>query len=312
MQPRALLRLALCFLIVGCALDSLEGDLTPTPPREGESEGGSSPGVSGATSAGSAGRLRGSGGRTLSAGRAGTSRGEGGAGGENEPSPLRGGTAGRGNAGSAGRGGTTAASGADGGVSGDAGSSEVVEVAGAAGAGSAAPPVVPDTLFFSEYVEGSSNNKALEISSTSPCALDGCAIEIHLNGAPSASVRVELRGELFPELPLVVCHAKFAELERCDLTGTLSFNGNDRVRLTCAQRLLDSIGSVGAAPELHWGTGELTTSNGTLRRRCDITVGDRDEQDVFDPASEWIAAGADVFDGLGSHCDELQAGSAEL
>lgn len=186
-------------------------------------------------------------------------------------------------------------------------SSETLDQAGSGGAKDrtdlAAVPSPPVSgLYFSEYVEGSSNNKALEISSVEPTFLDGCVIEVYLNGAVTPGRTLALGGELFAETPRVICDRQFAEPERCHQLGALSFNGNDLVRLVCAGRVLDSIGTSGEVPAEQWGSDDLGTRDMTLRRKCGLTDGDPMDRDPFDPAEEWVGAGLDVFNGLGSHC----------
>jgi predicted extracellular nuclease len=60
----------------------------------------------------------------------------------------------------------------------------------------AAPEVAAGDLFFSEYVEGGGNNKAVEIynPADSPVDLDGYAVQVYFNGNTSASTTVPLTG----------------------------------------------------------------------------------------------------------------------
>ena len=65
--------------------------------------------------------------------------------------------------------------------------------------------------------------------------------------------------------------------------------------------VVDSIGQVGVDPGTEWGTGLTSTADNTLRRKADITAGDTNPTDAFDPALEWDGFATDTFDGLGSH-----------
>src|SRR3990172_5061141 len=56
----------------------------------------------------------------------------------------------------------------------------------------------PTELFFSEYIEGTSNNKALEIYNGTGAAVDlatgGYKIQMHFNGNPVAGLTINLTG----------------------------------------------------------------------------------------------------------------------
>src|SRR6476620_11191244 len=57
-------------------------------------------------------------------------------------------------------------------------------------------------LFISEYVEGSSNNKAIEIYNPGTAAVDlaasGYALKQYSNGSPSAGLTIPLTGSVAP------------------------------------------------------------------------------------------------------------------
>jgi hypothetical protein len=166
--------------------------------------------------------------------------------------------------------------------------------------------VVGPTLFFSEYVEGSASNKALEIYNPESIAqsLLGCSILNYSNGSATVSSTFNL-----PDQPIaaggtyVVCHQS-SVIVGCNAytsATAMGFNGNDAIELRCGSKTLDVIGQIGFDPGSQWGTGLTSTADNTLRRKCEITTGDTDGSDVFDPAAEWIGFATDTFDGLGSH-----------
>jgi hypothetical protein len=165
--------------------------------------------------------------------------------------------------------------------------------------------VCAPNLLFSEYVEGSSNNKAIEISNQTGAAVDltGCAVRIYANGAASPSSSIALSSTLAAGDVWVVCHslANVALAALCDqLTGSLSFNGDDAVELICNGTTLDVIGQIGVDPGAAWGTAPTSTLDTTLVRKCSVTHGDPTGSDVFDPALEWAGLPLDTFAGLGS------------
>lgn len=165
------------------------------------------------------------------------------------------------------------------------------------------------SLFFSEYVEGTSNNKALEIynGTGAPVNLaeDGYAIEIYFNGNTSPGTTIPLTGEVADGDVYVVADdgASTAILDQADQTSTSNFfNGNDAVALVRDAEFVDVIGQIGFAPVSgEWGSGDVSTQNNTLRRRPEVCAGDATGTDAFGPSMEWGGFAEDTFDGLGAH-----------
>jgi uncharacterized protein len=64
------------------------------------------------------------------------------------------------------------------------------------------------SLYFSEYIEGSSNNKALEIynSSASSVDLSGHKVEIYFNGNTNAGLTINLSGSIPANGVFVLAH----------------------------------------------------------------------------------------------------------
>lgn len=158
--------------------------------------------------------------------------------------------------------------------------------------------------FISEYVEGSSNNKALEIINTGAQDVDLSACELlrYSNGS-SSGVSIPLNGVLSPDSVYVICNPSFSEsdIALCDETsGSLSFNGDDAMELRCDGVTLDVVGQIGNDPGSQWGSGEASTKDNTICRKASVTQGDADGSDAFDPADEWIGFPSDTFSGLGN------------
>jgi len=167
--------------------------------------------------------------------------------------------------------------------------------------------------FFSEYIEGSGNNKAVEIynPSAEPLNLMGCAVEVSVNGedSPSRTIALEGADANAPELPAsgtwVLCNSQAGDALQpsCNQSsGSLSFNGDDAVSLVCNDVLMDVIGEFGNDPGVEWVVNGTSTLNQTLRRDCAIMSGDDNGNDAFDPSAQWLSFEQDTFDGLGSHC----------
>ena len=165
----------------------------------------------------------------------------------------------------------------------------------------------PTDLFFSEYIEGSSYNKALEIYNGTGAAVDLSAysIELYSNGASSPSQTTALSGTLADGDVYVIAHpsADAAILTVADATNgsVVNFNGDDAVVLKNGTEVADVIGQVGFDPGYYWGSGDVTTQDHTLRRKANVCAGDTNIGDVFDPLLEWDGFAVNSFDGLGAH-----------
>jgi hypothetical protein len=166
-------------------------------------------------------------------------------------------------------------------------------------------------IVISEYVEGSSNNKALEIYNPHATAIDLAdglyLVQGYQNGSNTPTYSISLTGTVAAEDAYVLAHSSAASaiLAVADQTsGSLSFNGNDAVVLRMGGTngpVLDSIGQVGFDPGTEWGSGLVSTADNTLRRKAAVEFGDLAVDDAFDPATEWEGYAVDTFDGLGSH-----------
>jgi uncharacterized protein len=167
---------------------------------------------------------------------------------------------------------------------------------------------VSSELFFSEYVEGTSNNKALEIFNGTGAPVNLAtglyAITMHFNGNPDAGLTINLSGTIQPGDVYVVAHSSAAPaiLAQADRTSSAGwFNGDDAVALRRGVSFVDVIGQVGSDPGTEWGTGLASTADNTLRRKSGIEAGDTNGSDAFDPAVQWDGFATDTFNGLGVH-----------
>ncbi|MBK6642755.1 MAG: lamin tail domain-containing protein [Bacteroidetes bacterium] len=91
-------------------------------------------------------------------------------------------------------------------------------------------------MIFSEYLEGSSNDKALELYNPSgtSISLAPCSIEVYNNGAVTPSTSLLLTGSLASNDVFVVASASESAsiLAQADATSSIcQFNGNDAVAL---------------------------------------------------------------------------------
>ncbi len=166
----------------------------------------------------------------------------------------------------------------------------------------------PAELFFSEYIEGSSYNKALEIYNGTGSSVDlaagGYNLLMSFNGG-SSTYTINLTGSVAAGDVYVVAPTNATDpaiLAQADQKqGTSWFNGDDAILLRKGTAALDVIGQAGFDPGTEWGAGLTSTADNTLRRKADICAGDPDGSDAFDPALEWDGYANNTFDGLGLH-----------
>jgi len=166
----------------------------------------------------------------------------------------------------------------------------------------------PTELFVSEYIEGSSNNKALEIYNGTGAPVDLAAgnytVQMCFNGNAACTLTILLTGTVAAGDVFVLAHSSAAAaiLAQADQTnGSGWFNGDDAVLLLKGSAVVDSIGQRGFDPGTEWGSGLTSTADNTLRRKPTVQAGDTNTLDPFDPAAEWNGFATDTFDGLGFH-----------
>src|SRR5687768_16263005 len=126
-------------------------------------------------------------------------------------------------------------------------------------------------LFFSEYIEGSSNNKALEIYNGTGAAIDlaagGYSVQMFFNGSATAGLTINLTGSVANGDVYVLAQSASvaAVLAQADQTnGSGWFNGDDAVVLRKGTTVIDAFGQVGFDPGAEWGTGLTSTADNTL------------------------------------------------
>ncbi len=174
-----------------------------------------------------------------------------------------------------------------------------------AGAATALPALgACGELFFSAYVEGSSNNKALAIYNPTAQAVDlgAYSVEIYSNGATAATANAQLAGALAPGATFIIANgsADSALLKLADLTSSVAnFNGNDALALLHDGAIVDSIGQIGADPGASgWVGGRVGTVDQTLIRSSTVRQGRANARSAFDPSAEWQSFASDSLKGV--------------
>ena len=150
-------------------------------------------------------------------------------------------------------------------------------------------------LLISEYIEGSSNNKAVEIFNGTGAAVDlaagSYAVRLYANGAAAPSATINLTGTLANGDVYVVANpsANAAILAQADQTsGSLTHNGNDAVALAKGGVDLDVVGTI--------GVNVTNIVDVTKVRLSSVSAGNT----TYAPA-EWDNYALDTTGYLGSH-----------
>lgn len=153
-------------------------------------------------------------------------------------------------------------------------------------------------LLFSEYIEGSGNNKALEIANNtgSSINLSAYTIKKQTNGAGSWSTGLALTGTLTTGSKFVIVNSSISSScfstssANISTTATeLTFNGNDAVGLFKNGVLIDIIGT------FNGGTANFAIDV-TLRRKSTVTS----PSTTFNLSSQWDSYTTDTCGNLAS------------
>lgn len=200
-------------------------------------------------------------------------------------------------------------------------------------------------LFFSEYVEGSSQNKALEIynPTTSSIDLSEYKIKRYKNGQSLPDTELQLSGMLAGHDVVVISNGQIVAntfgsvdsvlyFDIADLHGTgdhstspMYFNGNDALTLEkLDETIVDLFGKVGEDPDQGWNDDATTghqagtefwkswTKDHTMVRKSTVLNGVVDNPSVFDTSLEYDSLPKNTFTELGSHeCDCNTLGTVE-
>jgi len=173
-------------------------------------------------------------------------------------------------------------------------------------------------LLITEYLEGSGNNKALEIFNGTEDFIDlgSYSIEKYSNGSTIATSIPLTSVDLQPGDTWVIVNtlAEPALLALANQTDSnLNFNGDDALVLMYAgTQAVDSFGRVGEDPGDYWACSEGNTQNHTLRRLSSICDGDTGVDDGFDPCLEFSFFPIDTFSGIGAHIADCGAEASDF
>ena len=197
-------------------------------------------------------------------------------------------------------------------------------------------------LFFSEYVEGSSNNKAVEIynPTDAPIDLSSYSIERYSNGSDAVSDEMNLSGTINAGETWIVTNSDtnstnefgYIMVELYNMAdqwapvypSPLYMNGNDAMSLSKNGSIIDIIGKIGEDPGDAWtddATAGFTDANGgawwtknhTLVRKASVKSGVTTSPILFNPAAEWDSLSINTWTNLGTHeCDCSSGGPSSI
>lgn len=173
--------------------------------------------------------------------------------------------------------------------------------------GGEGPVSTTGAIFISEYIEGSSFNKAIELYNPTGSDIDLAAgnyiLERYSNGNTNATA-ISLDGVIPANGTYVIVNGQANSdiIGKADqVSGSISHNGDDDYVLTADGVVIDSFGQVGVDPGSSYGSGDFSTANNTLIRNPNVYAGDTVVDDEFDPSIEWTGLGNDVSSDLGMH-----------
>ena len=170
--------------------------------------------------------------------------------------------------------------------------------------------------FFSEYIEGSSNNKGFEIYNPDSQALNLGGYQVVLSGnGGSFTNTFDLSGTLASGdvYTITTDQADPTMLAAADTAlsfpSIAHFNGDDALVLldTTTGDTLDIIGVVGVDPGSSWSVGSGSTQNHTLVRNASVSQG---EKDWSIASGQWSVNPSNTFSFLGSHTSNCVAAPA--
>ncbi len=151
--------------------------------------------------------------------------------------------------------------------------------------GNPPPPPGDSDLIISEYVEGSSYNKYIEIynAGTSAADLSKYIVRLYINGETSASNSTKLdtlAGSSLPAGGIIVIRNSKATLSlpagvTAYVSSVCSFNGDDAIAIEKEGTVIDVFGEVGIDPGSSWTIAGSASAavNKTARRKLSILQG---------------------------------------
>jgi|TARA_B110000967_G_scaffold73750_1_gene76252 hypothetical protein len=168
-------------------------------------------------------------------------------------------------------------------------------------------------LFFSEYAEGSSYNKYLEIYNGSDSEVDLANYEIWKisNGGEWTESTLSLSGFISAGDVFVVAYCSgnncadefiLAQADMQTNSSTMNYNGDDAIGLAYNGVLIDAIGTNGADPGAQFSVcADGDTKDNTLVRNCEVTSGADWSVSSSAESCQWTILPKDTWTDVGVH-----------
>lgn len=190
--------------------------------------------------------------------------------------------------------------------------------------GAILPPQTASDLFISEYIEGGSYNKAIEIYNGTGVSIDlftsKYSVKLYTNGSSTAGTTLT-----FTETTIIASEGTYVIaypssnitiLSLANITsGVCNYNGDDAVGLYKNDILIDLIGVIGTDPGTAWTALYTETANGVAGSTLDRTLvrsTSASGPNVVFSWSEWNVYPIDTLTYLGSHTMTLEGSEANL
>ncbi|HKM02604.1 MAG TPA: endonuclease, partial [Bacilli bacterium] len=166
-------------------------------------------------------------------------------------------------------------------------------------------PVATD-LFISEYIEGSSNNKVIELYNGTGTAinLSNYSLKIFANGATAATNSLNLSTTLVNNATYVISNSNSSQtiIDKTNITHAVAnFNGNDAVGLYKGAVLIDLIGEIGVDPGTKFVFDDYNNETSSTLDRTLVRHSSIQTPNPLFTGSEWLTYGQDEFSYLGTH-----------
>jgi hypothetical protein len=163
-------------------------------------------------------------------------------------------------------------------------------------------PTAPcSDIIISEYVEGSSNNKYIELYNPTNASINlvDYRLRSYYNGGTTYTEFV-LSGSLAAYSTIVFRNTSATAFTGTSIvSGVVNFNGDDAIAIVKNGMFVDVFGQIGFDPGISWSNNGVSTVDKTLRRKFTITKGDNDGSNSFDPSIEWEQFSMDNVSDLG-------------
>jgi PKD repeat protein len=140
-------------------------------------------------------------------------------------------------------------------------------------------------IFISEYLEGNSNDKAIEFYNPTNATINmsGYSLQLYNNGSSTANFTYNFSGNLGAHQVFVLANltASANILALADATSAVcGFNGNDALLFKYNGTIIDVIGTAGIDPGVSWPAGSGSTANNTLVRNANVDA----------PTNSWLVS----------------------